>query len=502
MSVSRAWGLGEVCHRSGAMLALALVFSWASTALANHLDDVPTTADLRKPLQNEGYLTFLPNPVDLNQYGEEWNGWIDVRHPAMDGTTSQFDPYERSNRYVNVKTIVATDNTGIAASPNIQRDFDYANKIWMQQGVSVIRTGGGAVTLNGAGGAPTVDWSNAGPGMNLTDQDDALKTLARAGAPTIDVYYIRKFTDANLVGLSSPPGTFRATNNDGISIADAALNDTLAHELGHSILNGDNALHMAGPNLMDPTNHSYTFDQIGPVGGKDLFTDGQIQQTFTPPAGGNPNSNNAGQIQLTAAADDHRYANRVDWDFVTDERRLQTLDSMNVNPDTHAGQDTLYFGIDPAGVGPGADPTHDNAALGSFYNLGDFSGQTFRTADVFGLTTRYSDYDQTDGAFNLKASAEDYSLWFQLQNGDVVAGIPVVAFQYGWTAETNADNYMLRWKSPADAVGIFIEANNGANHDGIAQIDAIIVSPFAVPEPASLALLALGSVLLLTRRRS
>jgi hypothetical protein len=189
----------------------------------------------------------------------------------------------------------------------------------------------------------------------------------------------------------------------------------------------------------------------------------------------------------------------VDWNFVADHRRLQTLNTANAMPDNHGGQDTLYWGIDPAGTGPGNDPTHDNSDLGTFGNVGNYDGLAFRTVDVFGLTTRYSDYDQDGGAFNLKESALDYDLFFKLLNGTVVPGTPILDFQFGWTANTNADNYLLRWQSPGDAIGVFIEANNGLNHEGVSQIDAIIASDF-VPEPASGALLVAGIGLSARRR--
>jgi hypothetical protein len=148
-------------------------------ASADHLDPPVRLNSVRPAMPNEGYLTFKPNPIDLDQFGEEWTGWVDVRHPAMDGSTQTFDPFDRSNRFANVKTIIVSDSNGVAARPNnqdaatgigIRRDFDYANKIWAQLGLSIIRTEHGTLSLDGTGGAPSLAWP-----INRTTDDDAMK---------------------------------------------------------------------------------------------------------------------------------------------------------------------------------------------------------------------------------------------------------------------------------------------------------------------------------------
>jgi hypothetical protein len=134
-------------------------------ACATHLDP-PLNQGLRLAMPGEGYLEYQQNPVSA-RFGEEWTGWVDIRHPAMDGTTQTFDPFDYSNRFANVRTIIVTDNAGVEARPGgaaantgngIRRDFDYANKIYMQEGLSVVREGSGAVTMNGANGAPNAAW--------------------------------------------------------------------------------------------------------------------------------------------------------------------------------------------------------------------------------------------------------------------------------------------------------------------------------------------------------
>src|SRR4051812_47687782 len=46
---------------------------------------VPTALDvpgLRSTMLGEGYLQFQQNPIVAPRYGDEYTGWIDVRHPA------------------------------------------------------------------------------------------------------------------------------------------------------------------------------------------------------------------------------------------------------------------------------------------------------------------------------------------------------------------------------------------------------------------------------------
>lgn len=470
-----------------ASLLLVVSFSTIRDATGGAMMVVP---GVRNALPGEGLLEFKPNP-DAGDYGEEWTGWVDIRHPALGGGTNVMNPYDRSDRVVDVKTITVTDNAGTTAMPSINRDFHYANKIWMQMGVTVLEEETDTLTHNGAQ-APAQTFP-----FNTGAEDDAMKIFERSANPSaVNLYYIQSYTNANLLGLASPPVNFggNVPRNDGIGMVDAALDNTMAHELGHMVLNGDNSIHMGAPNIMAPVNNNRTFSQIGPVGGQDTFTNAQVGAAFTAPAMGMPNSNNAGLVQRNSA--DHRYGNRVDWDFVVDHISIEGV----LNADNYPGfGDSLYF--EPGFAQTGFDSQdHNHEGLGVFMQPGDYMMETFRTADVFSLGLLYSDYDHNAaGVESLMEAALDYEVTFRAGDGSLAQGQIMQIFEEGWSATTNADNFLARWWSPIDAVGVFITAKTGGGYDGIAQIDAIIVSN--IPEPATLAFLATATACLIGARR-
>src|SRR4051812_40096397 len=195
-------------------------------ARASHLDP-PIVTTLRTAMGGEGYLEYQMDPTKA-RFGEEYTGWVDIRHPSRDGTTQTFDPFDYSNRFVNVKTIIVTDNAGVEARPGgqaantgigIRRDFDYSNKIWMQAGLSVIREGGGTITMNGVNGAPNRAWPANDAAL------DALNALQRsANATTVNTYYLKDIIDANgnhPNGSTGAPAQFGAhvPRNDGVNMA-------------------------------------------------------------------------------------------------------------------------------------------------------------------------------------------------------------------------------------------------------------------------------------------
>jgi len=501
----------------GAGLGAILFGGWsAPRASASHISPPVLANTLRTPLPSEGYLEYKLNPAS-SRFGQEWTGWVDIRHPARDGTTQTFDPFDYSNRYVDVRTIIVTDNAGVEARPGgqaantgngIRRDFDYANKIYAQAGLSIIREGGGAITMNGAGGAPNKAWPADDPTL------DVLNTLQRsANARTINAYYIKSHTSGSN-GITGAPDPFggNAPRNDGVNQADQAVNNTFAHEAGHMLFN-DGAQHKEIPgdtphsgdrtNLMwpDGTQTANSFADVGMLGRHDIVTSSQGLRIF-----GNAGANNPGFVQRNAV--DTKYGNRVDWDFVADHGQLtfnhnNTIDGANVvvtggaetvgnNVDEvtpTAGVDSLFYEIGNAAA-PGAQAGHDHTGLGNFTHPGNFAGQSFKYADVFSLSLRYSDFDRNAaGAQSLKEGALDYDVVFRAADGSTAAGVPVAAFELGWTANTNADNFLTRWLSPIDATGMFIFAHLGNDHDYTTQIDAVIVG---VPEPGSAAIFAVS----------
>jgi hypothetical protein len=462
----------SLCTSTFVFVVALLIDAQMGAAWALHIGNAAQLNERRTPMDNEGYLEFQANPV-FGRFGEEWTGWVDVRHPAMDGTTQTFDPFDRSNRFVNVKTITVNDNAGTAAAPNIPRDFDYASKIWAQTGISIVRQrdpGNETMRLDGTNGAPNIPWP-----IDQAGQDDAMKGVAavRAANPTVNLWYVDRYTPA-LNGLTSPPNPYggNTPRNDGIGMANSAQDSTLGHELGHMILNGDNAIHRNAPNFQQTPGNNLTFSEIGPVGGRYTFAPDQITTAFTPPAAGNQNSNNAGLVQQNAEAQTHTYGNRVDWDFVVDHTALESI----TNADNHLGLDSLFFGIDN-GQGPANQAGHDHAGLGDFRHPGNFAATAFNRVDIFSSSLRYSDFDQNAaGGQSLREGALDYRVFFRGAGGAQAEGVPLTIFEPGWTTSTNVDNYLTRWTSPIDATGLFVFANSQDSHDGIAQIDAVIAS--------------------------
>jgi hypothetical protein len=376
--------------------------------------------------------------------------------------------------------------------------------------------------MNGMNGAPNRAW----PANDATL--DALNALQRSGnATTVNMYYLRDIIDGNgnhPNGSTGAPAQFGGNipRNDGINMADAAVNNTFAHELGHMILNGG-AQHLELPtdaahsgdrtNLMwpDGTQTAQSFAQVGMIGRHDIVTSSQALRVM-----GNLGNNNPGLVGRNAI--DTTYANRVDWDFVTDSGQTSfthnnTFDGRqvtvtggaetvgnNVDEQNPPGVDSLFFGINPNMPGHADPATHDHTGLGAFPATPNFGGNSFRMVDVFSLTLRYGDYDQGNtGGQSLKDGALDYDVFFRALDGSIVPGAPIVAFMPGWSALTNADNYLCRWQSPVDANGVFVFAHNGDGHDYNCQIDAVIA---AVPEPTAMGVIAIGSsIAAMVRRR-
>jgi hypothetical protein len=487
-----------------------------SFASANHVPTILDVPGIRDPLPNEGYLAHTVNPA-AGRFGEEWTGWVDVRHPSLLGATDTAFGYDRSDRRYDVRSNILTDAANKTAAPNRVRDFDFANKAYMlQAGVSVIETSSRGVT-SGAGGAPAFTF-----GLSFAEEQ-AIMPAMNAAAPTVENYYAGTNGGANSLDSAAFGETYNpsliggAARNEAIFMADvpAPRTDTFSHELYHfagdgqavQSPNGGDPAHSTDPaNLIAsggirsiPGNTS----EIGPrmsgtVGGKDQLTSAQVTRMF----------NNAGAAPWLQTSDNGGAAgDHVDWDFVVDHNQFgndhdNNPGTANVNfgvegingADNHPGVESMYWGIQPTIAS--SQVGKDKTGLGVFTPTPDFGGVTFRTADVFSLGLRYSDSDVNDaGTLSQREEDLDYNLFFRLLDGSFVQGVPVRVFIGGWTTNSFADNYLARWLSPADAVGVFIFALNDSGHDGTAQIDAVIVSASAVPEPG--AILVWGGGLLL-----
>lgn len=447
-------------------------------------------AGVRTPLPGEGYLEHKVNPAaGVGRFGNELTGWVDIRHPALNGTTSVADPFDRSNHFINTHSILVTDSAGQAAAPDVARDWDRSSKIYAQAGLSTPRISSGAATLGDTwanfDAAARRDLANAGTGR-------------AAAASTLNLYYAKSFAGSTANGLSIMPQQVDGVTlkNPYSYVRDGSADSTGPHEAGHQLLNG-NALHMedATPsessdakNWMFRSGANYGFPAIGRDNGR--IEPVQLDRLYA-----NGGANNPGFVQKVVGKEN--YGNRVDWDFVGDHRGLENRPN---GADDHQGTpDSLYF--EPGNATTTAQTGHDHAGLGEFAHPGNHAG-TFRYADVFSVAARYADFDRTaaDGDFSQRNGALDYDVVFVDAANANFPGVLETVFAGGWTENTSADNFLGRWRSPVDAVAMFVLAKQvDGVFDGNAQIDAVIVSN--VPEPAATALAAVAVVGWATARR-
>src|SRR5262249_30170759 len=109
--------------------------------------------------------------------------------------------------------------------------------------------------------------------------------------------------------------------------------------------------------------------------------------------------------------------------------------------------------------------------------------------------------------WSARESALDYILQFSADGVNWVNGIPVNVFDQGWTAASQAEDFLARWDSPVDARFLRIQADTLVSEDDRnTQIDAIIVAQTLVgtiAEPPAILLLcgALAGLTLAIRGR-
>lgn len=368
--------------------------------LADHLPEVPHLG-LRQPMPGEGYLVYGPDPgADGGaRFGDEWTGWLDVRHPSLAGPVNTVFGYGRSDRFLQVQTSILTDSTGARARSDRVTDFTVANEVYMAQaGLSVLETR--SQELVSVNNDPARRFSFP---LSFAVEEVAIMqnlNLNRA-APLIDVYYANALDTGNLAETWSPsfptPPANPAAFPDGIFMANfnrinlgggrsiqGPVSTVLAHELYHFVGDGDpihrpaaapDNAHSADPRNLIATGSNNFFpgatrnqlaagsppwdipsgtEVIGPrlatadgtpggaprVGGVGQITSDQVVQMFADP-------------QVTPyfpaghRGDNDRAGNRVDWDFVVDQPNfLQDNDASATTPD-------IRFGLE--GLGSGAD---------------------------------------------------------------------------------------------------------------------------------------------------
>lgn len=515
---SRYYGLS--CLLVCAMIAVA-------GPAAGTMITTPDMDVLWKPMRTEGYLAFAPDPLPgrSNRFGDEWTGWIDVRHPSLAGPrdrdcsydTGSGCAFDRSDRFVQVRSTILKDKTGTIASDNRIDDFHHANKAFVYQagisplevairGVDSPRAGNDAFDFplsHGLGSPPQMEGGSPAP-----MEEQGIMKNNNGTPPIIENYYAESLL-SGAHAETYPPSLIGANvfDNDGIFMTATSNDGDFGHELYHFL--GDNrAIHaeIAGntahssdqQNIVRITTVPLTsINQIGPrlsatVGGLHQLVSPQAERIFStatvepyfPPATQRANFDAAG--------------NRVDWDFVMDHPKRSVdhdsnaataavefgLEALGGGTDHHRGHDFLFWEIPgtattaPTHPAPGAGNTgHDHSGLGVFPSLDDYGGSFFTTIDVFSLSTRYSDSDvNAAGNKDLRETALDYSLAFRgLDDSFVTVAQPSMVFAPGWTDTTRVDDFLARWVSPVPAKGVFILAHplGEDGHDGTTQIDAV-----------------------------
>ena len=437
-----------------------------------------------------GYLAFSPAAItdEISRLGEEWTGWVDIKHPALDGTTDTMLGYDRSDHAVTLRALVVTDDTTPTpqtATPDIPRDLHFSNKVFAQAGVSVmLDSPATGITVSDV----TFPLSNSK--TKFVELDTVFVDPNRSPVATvINVFYGQNLDDdpdttntdeSTVSGATIRPSSSTSTN-DGTFMADTSGNSTLSHELAHSLLNQGNDDHPQRGNsdADNPTNvlsslttrteplavdplldANYDFDMIGFRRG--VLTPDQIRTLDSQPgpkAFVNFDDGSSG------------YGHQVDWDFVVDHKGLE---AGTTHADNHPGSDPLVWERS-ASISHTPDNSHESTGLGTFSHPGAYSTtSTFRVVDVFSISTRYTDYETVAELLALEEAALDYDVTFVSTSGTEHTGILAKVFEQGWSTTTFADDALGRWLSPVDAVAVKIDARTEDMHDGITQIDAVV----------------------------
>lgn len=505
-------------------VALAGMVILAALNLHTRGGNIPTGLDVNSLRTSfgagEGYLRFHQDSTQA----EERNGWTDIRHPAyFNGvggptitTTDNRIGYDRSSNQVTVQNVIVTDSTPVIAAPAIASDYNFANAAYAQIGISVIAARHTSATYN------TVT-----DPINGTGEDATILAGNRMASPIINNYYIQTFDGTvGAVGVAYRPEAFSPNtgtiieNPNGVNGGSARV-DTFAHEVGHMLIDDHRFSSSGGPNqghsgaatdLMSPggtrtvpttTPKSAQNDapkQVGNangnLGGRSLFNE-NISTTAgfnggagpfnvgQPTAIYNPETNSNTYVQRTH---DLNAADRADFQWSEDNKFLEQIGGL---ADQHAGADLMRWVV---GASLAPDPTGKDFGTWGTLNLPSFTGPYFRYVDVVSNIARYADMDVgDDNEWSERESALDYYLEFSADGTNWLNGTPIQVFTQGWTAGSDAENFIARWLSPVNAVSVRIGALSTFGADGNTQIDALIAF---VPEPSGGLLAILAAVVL------
>lgn len=478
-----------------AVAVMTILASWVSSGFGDHIDDLDIGGVRTSLGATEGYLNFMTS----GGHGAEYTGH----------TNNDFRDY--SDNYFTVKPIVVSSNNGTppnsAAAGNIANDFEFAQKTYAQAGLSVRLEATGNVTA-----AVNSPYTNA--------QLDAIAAQGRSGnADTINLYYVQEFNPATNNGSTVAPMSSAALMSS--VVRDNRANNTVAHELGHMLLNG-NALwseHATASESSDTTNLMYVagtqaaadLDDVGQmlsatVGGHDIIEhrEGGANVSQIERMHGNLGANNPGFVKHQANVDTH--GDKADFDWVSDHRLIEGIDGGGNGADANAGVDFLVWEINNAQVlssqhqGPAAD-AHGAAPSphpGEF-DLEGFSEESFHYIDVVSNINLYADNDiDTDTlAVSNREKALDYILQVSIDGASWFEPTLLNVFVEGWTEASDVENYLARFHTSQDVKFARVQALGAGvvGHDGNTQIDAIIV---AVPEPSSVVLALVAAVFSIT----
>jgi hypothetical protein len=488
------------------------LYSLGAMGILNSITLNAFAFNLRTMLPNEGYLSFKFG-------GEERTGWTDIKHPANDGThfaglTNTDIGYDRSTNILqinnNILTIDYIDNNGQTrketANPNIPKDYDFSNQIWNQLGISIVSTG-----------LQNLDFSTGNPKVITAPIDSRDRTiiqaLNRASFPVVNNWYGTTGvspTGGPIDGVTRDPKSFPA--DSGTMIFDNPKNDTLAHELGHFLLenhefvNPSNKDHSplardlmgGGLTRVPPSNEQkkplLNFNTAPKDPG--LKTIGSIGTTshFDAPVklmgAGDPIHQIEAAYRSTYISKVDRgfsYGDRAEFDWIEDNSNLED----KPHADYHPGTDDLVWDIrnlfPPAPDHLWQNPVnsklnimHDHGDWPKLLDIGSYKGDTFSIVDVISQIARYSDMDTEPtlgGGWSPRESALDYDIWFSVDGlTNWTPGTLLAVFDDGWTEKSKADDYVARWAASTPSKFVKIKAKTGGNHDGNTQIDAIIAS--------------------------